>query len=86
MKAQSLRFLLVKYVQKSETLALKKLYQLLKIGCFRVCIFGLKVNISGTPPYNVFVIFIYWKKKQNSDEKRDSFFKKKAMNSRDLVV
>jgi hypothetical protein len=59
MKAQSLKLLLVKYLQKSEALALKKLYQLLKIGCFRVRIFGLKVNISGTPPYNVFVMFIY---------------------------
>ena len=43
--------------EKSETLAppLKKLYQLQKMGYFRILIFGLNLNISGTSAYNFFL-------------------------------
>jgi hypothetical protein len=39
-------------VQKSETLALKTLNQLQKIGYFLTLVFELKLNISGTLAYN----------------------------------
>ena len=44
----------MKYVQKSEILALKTLYQLQKIGYFQIFVFRLKSNISGSLIYNFF--------------------------------
>jgi hypothetical protein len=49
-------------VQKSETLALKKLYQLQKIGCFWILIFELNLNISGIFAYNFFLMLFSEKK------------------------
>jgi hypothetical protein len=48
---------------KSETLALKKLYQLQKIGYFWVLAFGLKLSISGTLVYNI-ILGLFSKKKK----------------------
>jgi hypothetical protein len=40
---------------KSETLALKKIYQLQKIGYFWILVFELKLSTSGTLVYNFFL-------------------------------
>jgi hypothetical protein len=51
-----------KVCEKSETLALKKLYQLQKMGYFRILIFGLNLNISGTSAYTFFLELFSGKK------------------------
>ena len=47
---------------ESETLGLKKLYQLQKTGYLRILIFGLKLNISGTSAYN-FIVLLFIEKR-----------------------
>ena len=53
MEARSFQFFAVKCLQKSETLALKKLYQLQKIGYFRKRVFK-KSWASQVPRHIIF--------------------------------
>ena len=64
----------MKYLQKSETLPLKKLYELQKkIGYFRILVFGLKLVISGTLAYNFFLV-LFSEKKSRSRMKNETQF------------
>ena len=69
MKAQIFQFFSSEIRVKSETLALKMLYQLQKIGYFRILIFALKLSISGILIYNFFLVLFSEKKKLSRDEK-----------------
>ena len=61
MRAQSFLFLAIKHVQKSESLVLKKLYQL-QNRIFPNTFFVLKLNISGTLAY-IDILGLFSKKK-----------------------
>jgi hypothetical protein len=69
----------MKYVLKSETLALKRLYQLQKIGYFRILIFELKLDISGTF-HTIFLSCNLMKKKSRWNKKMRAVFKEMAVN------
>ena len=75
-RPQSFHFLGVKYVQKSETLTLKNLYQLQKIGYFWILIFGLNLNISGTLAYNFFFALFSGKKSCTGINSQTQFLRK----------
>jgi hypothetical protein len=66
-------------MQKSETLALKKLYQLQKMGYFWILIFELNLSIIGILAYNVYLGLFNGKKKEIRDEKRGPDFKNRAV-------
>ena len=67
-------------MQKFETLALKKLYQQLEMGYFRILVFRLKLIISSTSAYFFFLMLYSGNKKLSIDEKTDPVFKGKAVN------
>ena len=66
---------------KSETLAMKTLYQLQKIGYFWILVFGLKLDISGTLIYNFFLVLICRKKSKSGVKSETHFLRKKLVNS-----
>jgi hypothetical protein len=73
----SFEFLIVKYVQKSETLALKRLYQLQKIGNFWILVFGLNLTISDTLSCNIFLGLFNRKKSRVGMNSEAQFLRKK---------
>ena len=68
----------MKWQLKSETLALKKLYQLQKIGYFRKRVFKLNLNISGTLAYNFFLILFSGKNSWAGMKSRTQFLRKQS--------
>jgi hypothetical protein len=63
-------------VWRSETLALKRLYQLQKLGNFWILISGLNLNISGALEYNV-LLGLFSKKKGRLEMKSETQFLRK---------
>jgi hypothetical protein len=61
-------------VYKSKTLALKTLYSLQNVGYFRILVFGVNSNISGTLTYNVFLSLFSGKKIESGMKKQDPVF------------
>jgi hypothetical protein len=68
----------VKYLQKSETLALKKLYQLLGIGYFWILFFGLKLDAAGTSAHSFFLMLFSKKESQAGMKMEAQFFLAKS--------
>ena len=75
-EASKVLILVVKYLYKPETLALKGLYQLQKIGYFGILIFGLKFNISDTLTY-IFFLVLFGEKKSRAEMKSETQFSRK---------
>ena len=67
----------MKYVYKSETLTLKKLYQMQKIGYFQILIFGLNLSISGTLVFNIILGLFSGKKSKLGIKSETQFLRKK---------
>ena len=63
---------------KSETLALKKLYQLQKIGYFWILVFELKLIISGTLTYD-FSLALFKEEKSRTEMKSETQFSRKKL-------
>ena len=71
----------MKYLKKSETLVLKEFYQLLEIGYFRILVFRLKLNLSGTLAYNFFLVLFSEKKNKAGMKSETEFSRKKQQNA-----
>jgi hypothetical protein len=67
----------MKYVYKSETSVLKKLYQMQKIGYSQILIFGLNLSISGTLVFNIFLGLFSGKKSRLGIKSETQFLRKK---------
>ena len=62
---------------KSETLALKKLYQLQKVGYFLILVFELKLNILGISAYNAILGLLCGEKSRLGIKRETQFLRKK---------
>ena len=76
---ESSKFLILtsKIHVKSETLALKKLCQLQKIGYFQILVFELKLKILGTLAYSAILGLFSGKKNKLEMKSETQFLRKK---------